>query len=98
MAAIAASASASKLFSTESSASGDADPSPASSLRGRQLASIRQMLRLSSSSSSLPSSSVQSWKLLLYDRLGQDILSPVMNVKALRDEGVTLHLIINTDR
>ena len=34
------------------------------------------------------------WKILLYDRLGQDLLSPIMNVKSLRDEGVTLHLLL----
>ena len=84
------------------SPSGD-DPS---TLRGRQLSALRQMLRLNgeSSTSSTPSASSSSsssspqWKILLFDRLGQDLLSPVLNVKALRDEGVTLHLLINTER
>ena len=31
-------------------------------------------------------SSSPHWKLLLYDRLGQDLLSPILNVKALRNE------------
>ena len=36
--------------------------------------------------------------MLVFDRVGQDLLSPVLNVKALRDEGVTLHMLINADR
>lgn len=64
-----------------------------STLRGRQLAALRQMLRLNPTGGDSPQ-----WKVLLFDRLGQDLLSPVLNVKALRDEGVTLHLLINTER
>lgn len=30
------------------------------------------------------------WKILIYDRLGQDIISPLMSVKELREQGVTL--------
>lgn len=84
------------------------DPSsPGNTLRGRQLAALRQMLRLNGgtggtgnteTSSSSSSTSAPQWKILLFDRLGQDLLSPVLNVKALRDEGVTLHLLINTER
>lgn len=32
------------------------------------------------------------WKVLIYDRVGQDILSPLLKVGELRDLGVTLHL------
>lgn len=31
-------------------------------------------------------------QILVYDRFGQDIISPLLNVKELRDLGVTLHL------
>lgn len=38
------------------------------------------------------------WKILVYDRCGQDIISPLLTVKELRDLGVTLHLNLHTDR
>jgi hypothetical protein len=71
-----------------------------SSLRGRQLAAIKEMLRLEATQQGGAVAAGANiglsphWQLLLYDRLGQDLLSPILNVKALRDEGVTLHLLI----
>jgi hypothetical protein len=38
------------------------------------------------------------WKLLIYDSNGQDIISPLLNVKELRECGVTLHLRLHSDR
>ena len=35
------------------------------------------------------------WKVLIYDELGQDIISPLLTVKELRDLGVTLHVSVN---
>jgi len=32
------------------------------------------------------------WKILIFDQYGQDIISPLLTVKDLRDLGVTLHL------
>lgn len=32
------------------------------------------------------------WKLFIYDRCGQDIVSPLISVKELRELGVTLHM------
>ncbi len=73
------------------------------SLLGRQVLALRQMLHLqepqsSSSSSSLASSYAPQWKVLVFDRVGQDILAPVLSVKCLRDEGVTLHLYLMSER
>jgi len=31
-------------------------------------------------------------QVLVYDRYGQDIISPLLNVKELREMGITLHL------
>ena len=31
----------------------------------------------------------------MYDRYGQDIISPLLNVKELREMGITLHLYVN---
>ena len=35
-----------------------------------------------------------SWKVLIYDDIGQDIISPILTVKELRDIGVTAHLYL----
>lgn len=32
------------------------------------------------------------WKILVYDRYGQDIISPLISIKELREMGVTLHV------
>lgn len=32
------------------------------------------------------------WKLLIYDRVGQDIISPLISIRELRELGVTLHM------
>lgn len=32
------------------------------------------------------------WKILIYDRVGQDIISPLISIKELREMGVTLHV------
>lgn len=32
------------------------------------------------------------WKILIYDRVGQDIISPIISIKELREMGVTLHV------
>jgi len=52
------------------------------------------MLNLNTSSLSILKSSENdlAWKVLIYDELGQDILSPLLTVKELRDLGVTLHV------
>lgn len=34
------------------------------------------------------------WKILIYDRTGQDIISPLISVKELRELGVTLHVYV----
>lgn len=32
------------------------------------------------------------WKILIYDRTGQDIISPLISIRELRELGVTLHV------
>lgn len=54
---------------------------------------LKQMLNLNQP----PSKSVASepvWKVLIYDRVGQDIISPLISVKELRELGVTLHVCV----
>jgi hypothetical protein len=36
----------------------------------------------------------EQWKVLIYDNDGRDIISPLLNVGALRQKGVTLHLMV----
>lgn len=36
----------------------------------------------------------EQWKILIYDHEGRDIISPLLNVGALRQKGVTLHLMV----
>ncbi|XP_065158003.1 protein sly1 homolog isoform X2 [Atheta coriaria] len=38
------------------------------------------------------------WKVLIYDRVGQDIISPLISVKELRELGVTLYVQLHSDR
>lgn len=35
------------------------------------------------------------WKILIYDRVGQDIISPIISIKELRELGVTLHVYVS---
>ncbi|CAD5213138.1 unnamed protein product [Bursaphelenchus okinawaensis] len=67
------------------------------SLRTRQIAAVKQILNLNQPlSHSLAVEPV--WKVLVLDKYGSDIISPLIPVKNLRELGVTLHLIINSRR
>jgi len=48
--------------------------------------------------SSLGSPNVQCWKILILDSVGQKVLSPVVRVNDLREQGVTLYLQLHSDR
>ncbi len=39
-----------------------------------------------------------SWKILVYDKYGQDIISPILSVKELQELGVTLHVQLHSPR
>ena len=55
------------------------------------IGALRQMLNLNQpESKSIAPEPV--WKILIYDRYGQDIISPLLSVKELREMGVTLHV------
>lgn len=54
-------------------------------------AAIKQMLNLNTTQSkSLAAEPV--WKVLIYDKVGQDIISPLLSIKEIRELGVTLHM------
>jgi len=68
------------------------------SLRDRQVEAIKAMLTLDSNGNSKNNNVEPSWKVLVYDKTGQDILGPLLSVKELRDLGVTLHLLLHSTR
>ncbi|XP_004929499.2 protein sly1 homolog [Bombyx mori] len=68
-----------------------------STLRERQLNALKQMLNLNQPLTKNIANE-PTWKILIYDRVGQDIISPLVSVKDLRELGVTLHLQLHSDR
>lgn len=56
------------------------------------------MINLNASPASTIATTEPVWKILVFDRTGQDIISPLLTVKELRDLGVTLHVLINSER
>ena len=64
------------------------------SLRDRQVEALKAMLQLQVAGGAAE----PSWKVLVYDKTGQDILGPLLSVKELRDLGVTLHLLLHSAR
>lgn len=69
----------------------------AASLREKQINALKRMLNFNVPASKTTNLEPQ-WKVLIYDRFGQDIISPLLGVKELRDLGVTLHLNLHSDR
>ena len=69
----------------------------ASNLREKQAAALKRMINFNAPLTKANAAEPQ-WKILVYDRFGQDIISPLLTVKELRDLGVTLHLNLHTDR
>ncbi|KAG3261041.1 sec1 family domain containing 1 [Ictidomys tridecemlineatus] len=65
----------------------------AASIRERQTVALKRMLNFN-----VPhvknSTGEPVWKVLVYDRFGQDIISPLLSVKELRDMGITLHFLL----
>ena len=78
------------------------------SLKAAQLKAVNRMLAFNEESASyrddndltLPpaGSSHNQWKILIYDVTCRSIISPLMSVSQLRRRGVTLHLMLNSER
>ena len=66
-----------------------------SNLREKQIAALGKMITLSESEN--PAFSDQ-WKVLIYDEDCRSVISPLLNVSALRQKGVTLHLLLHSER
>ncbi|KAH8785613.1 snare docking complex subunit [Diaporthe sp. PMI_573] len=77
------------------------------SLRDKQVASLKKILNLNedvetgdhddSQANGLATSPI-AWKVLVFDDLGQDVISSVLRVSDLRSLGVTIHLKITAQR
>lgn len=77
------------------------------SLRDKQVASLKKILNLNedvetgdhddSQANGLAASPI-AWKVLIFDDLGQDVISSVLRVSDLRSLGVTIHLKITAQR
>ncbi|KAJ8530329.1 hypothetical protein K7X08_037164 [Anisodus acutangulus] len=63
-------------------------------LRQKQTECITRMLNLNAGGTA----NEEVYKILIYDRFCQDILSPLIHVKDLRKHGVTLYFLIDKDR
>ncbi|KAG1049761.1 hypothetical protein G6F43_007929 [Rhizopus delemar] len=72
----------------------------ANSLRSAQRVAITNMLHLNSTEESSTSVGPDNviWKVLIFDKFGQDVISSIMRVNDLRENGVTVHMLLNQDR
>jgi hypothetical protein len=76
------------------------------SLKDAQLKAVHKMLAFNDDSDAsyddynLPpaGSSHNQWKILVYDAACRSIISPILSVQQLRKRGVTLHLLLNSER
>ncbi|EXC31558.1 SEC1 family transport protein [Morus notabilis] len=67
-------------------------------LRQRQAECIIRMLNLNQPVNATGTANEDVYKILIYDRFCQNILSPLIHVKDLRKHGVTLYFLIDKDR
>lgn len=80
--------------------------SSSASLKSAQVTAVNRMLAFNEDVSyddeeyTLPpaGSSHNQWKILIYDVPCRSIISPLLNVSQLRRRGVTLHLLVNSER
>mmetsp|Transcript_99506 Transcript_99506/g.310719 ORF Transcript_99506/g.310719 Transcript_99506/m.310719 type:complete len:646 (+) Transcript_99506:124-2061(+) len=66
------------------------------SIQEMQRSAILRMLNLGDGDDSWGGS--QTWKVLVYDKFCQDVVAPLLKVGGLRNNGVTLHLNLNSER
>ncbi|GLT85991.1 hypothetical protein SLE2022_041540 [Rubroshorea leprosula] len=67
-------------------------------LRQKQTECVIRMLNLNQPVNSTGTANEEVYKILIYDKFCQDILSPLIHVKDLRKHGVTLYFLIDKDR
>ncbi|XP_054776265.1 SEC1 family transport protein SLY1 [Prosopis cineraria] len=67
-------------------------------LRQKQTECIARMLNLNQPINATGTTNEEVYKILIYDKFCQNILSPLIHVKDLRKHGVTLYFLIDKDR
>jgi len=67
-------------------------------VRERQLAAVERMLRLGEGWTVDSQGLGQQWKVLIYDSFCRDVISPLLTVGRLRENGVTLHMLLDSPR
>ncbi|KAF9281810.1 Vesicle trafficking between the ER and Golgi [Mortierella alpina] len=74
-------------------------------LREQQIAAIAAMLNLnqkpeptSQTDQVIPMASNAEWKVLIFDSFGRDVISSVLRVNDLRENGVTVHMLLKNER
>lgn len=68
------------------------------SIKEKQIEVLKRMINFDQPALSNNNLSEPSWKVLIYDDFGQDIITPLLSVKELRELGVTAHLLLRSDR
>ena len=66
------------------------------SIRSEQSSALLRMLELKSDAN--PDKWMDPWKVLIYDAYCRDIISSLLRVGDLRKQGITLHLLLDSDR
>ncbi|KAG1692671.1 hypothetical protein DVH05_025149 [Phytophthora capsici] len=78
-------------------------PAATQSLQEKQRENLLRMLDFNSESAVDTSQDSidrwgDQWKVLIYDRFCRDIISPILKLHELRKKGVTLHMLLDTER
>ncbi|KAL1925670.1 uncharacterized protein VTP21DRAFT_553 [Calcarisporiella thermophila] len=68
------------------------------SLRDQQIDVITSMLNLNRKPDDQGHEDDPIWKVLIFDQLGQDVISSVLRVNDLRENGITVHMQMKSDR
>ena len=68
------------------------------SLRDRQNSALIQMLHFGEPLNKKEKIFEPEWKVLIYDNFGKDIISPILSVRNLHEAGITLYMLLNSDR
>ncbi|KXS21864.1 Sec1-like protein [Gonapodya prolifera JEL478] len=69
-------------------------------LRECQIEAINSMLNLNPKEQDASGATLSDpvWKVLVYDQMGQDVISPLLKVNQLRERGITVHMPLNSER
>ncbi|XP_063720544.1 sec1 family domain-containing protein 1-like [Symsagittifera roscoffensis] len=67
-------------------------------LRERQIVALKQLINLNAEVSKKQLAAEPQWKVLIFDRYGKEIIFSLLSIKEIRELGVTLTLLIHSER